>query len=661
MVIIIGVAFICLVAVFVHVRVQPFKGRSSAARNSQKTGGAPSRLDLNKKHGKPKHKFAAPPPFIIDKIKKQQKGKGWPNNPPAPWKKPPLLPGKNRNMPHVPPGRQPPPPPPPGAKPHVVPGKGPLPGKEAKDVGGNLKKPMDLDQPGKKKVDGKDFDEDDGLEQFEKDRQDMLKETGMEGRGKPGIGGKKKVGTLGEAEGIKRKQDKKFNKAMDGVGKKGDRPAEDKLSPLGRKESKKVGQNLGQGRVVGNTRQKPNGFKQPGSRQQGPEFNAQNGQGFPRQGQQNGRGQQNQLNHPNHGQQQNQWNQQQGQQRQGQQNQQRQGQQQDQLNQQVQQRLGQQGKQNRLNQQGQQRQGQQNQWNQQGQQRQGQQNQWNQQKQGQQNQLNQQGQQRQGQQNQWNQQGQQRQGLQNRLNQQGQQRPGQQNPLNQQRQGQQQQGQQVGGGQRSQLNRGQSSQMNRVNQGQQQSQWSRPNQGQQNQLNHQLNNQQPQGARSVMGDPVRQSKEGGGGLLGTGRKLASTGTGGAPYPYVKTRTPIGTPPSMKRTKRQEAVVQAFKHAWKAYTQYAWGKDEVNPISHTGSATLFNMGLTIVDSLDTLWIMGLREEYERARGWVSENLDIERNSNTVSVFECTIRILGGLLGIFHLTGDKMYLEKAVSSV
>jgi len=162
-----------------------------------------------------------------------------------------------------------------------------------------------------------------------------------------------------------------------------------------------------------------------------------------------------------------------------------------------------------------------------------------------------------------------------------------------------------------------------------------------------------------MGDPVRQTKEGGGGLLGTGRKLTSTGSSAVPYPYVKTRTPVGTPPSIKRTERQEAVVQAFKHAWKAYTQYAWGKDEVNPVSHTGSSTLFSMGLTIVDSLDTLWIMGLREEYQRARGWVAENLDIERKSNTVSLFECTIRILGGLLGIFHLTGDKMYLDKAVS--
>lgn len=147
--------------------------------------------------------------------------------------------------------------------------------------------------------------------------------------------------------------------------------------------------------------------------------------------------------------------------------------------------------------------------------------------------------------------------------------------------------------------------------------------------------------------------------MGRGRRLTSTGTAGTPNAYVKTKTPIGTPPSLKRTKRQEAVVTAFQHAWKAYSKYAWGKDELNPVSRTGARSLFGMGLTIVDSLDTLWIMGLRDEYQRARGWVAESLNIDGNTNTVSVFETTIRVLGGLLSAFHLTGDKMYLDKAVS--
>ena len=57
--------------------------------------------------------------------------------------------------------------------------------------------------------------------------------------------------------------------------------------------------------------------------------------------------------------------------------------------------------------------------------------------------------------------------------------------------------------------------------------------------------------------------------------------------------------------QQEAVVNAFKHAWAAYKKYAWGKDELMPLTK-GHSTWFNLGLTMVDSLDTMYIMGLKE-------------------------------------------------------
>ena len=56
--------------------------------------------------------------------------------------------------------------------------------------------------------------------------------------------------------------------------------------------------------------------------------------------------------------------------------------------------------------------------------------------------------------------------------------------------------------------------------------------------------------------------------------------------------------------QQEAVVDAFKHAWSAYKKYAWGRDELQPLTKSHS-TWFNLGLTIVDSLDTMYIMGLK--------------------------------------------------------
>lgn len=57
--------------------------------------------------------------------------------------------------------------------------------------------------------------------------------------------------------------------------------------------------------------------------------------------------------------------------------------------------------------------------------------------------------------------------------------------------------------------------------------------------------------------------------------------------------------------RQNAVVSAFKHSWKAYKEHAWGKDQLKPISKT-SHTWFDLGLTLIDSLDTMYIMGLTQ-------------------------------------------------------
>lgn len=57
--------------------------------------------------------------------------------------------------------------------------------------------------------------------------------------------------------------------------------------------------------------------------------------------------------------------------------------------------------------------------------------------------------------------------------------------------------------------------------------------------------------------------------------------------------------------RQQAVVAAAKHAWKAYKEFAWGHDNLKPISRIPS-DWFGLGLTIVDSLDTLYIMNMQE-------------------------------------------------------
>ncbi len=87
-------------------------------------------------------------------------------------------------------------------------------------------------------------------------------------------------------------------------------------------------------------------------------------------------------------------------------------------------------------------------------------------------------------------------------------------------------------------------------------------------------------------------------------------------------------------------------------EYAWGLDELLPLSKTHSEW-FDLGLTLVDSLDTLLIMGLREEFQEAREWVDAKLALNPDKD-VNLFETTIRVLGGLLAAFHLSaGDQVH--------
>ncbi|KAM7393225.1 hypothetical protein PAMA_008055 [Pampus argenteus] len=107
--------------------------------------------------------------------------------------------------------------------------------------------------------------------------------------------------------------------------------------------------------------------------------------------------------------------------------------------------------------------------------------------------------------------------------------------------------------------------------------------------------------------------------------------------------------------RLEAVRDAFRHAWKGYKGYAWGHDELKPISKS-FGEWFGLGLTLIDSLDTMWIMGLKEEFAEAKDWIEKELTFNKNMD-VNLFESTIRVLGGLLSTYHLTGDNLFLDKA----
>ncbi|KAJ3813362.1 glycoside hydrolase family 47 protein, partial [Lentinula aff. lateritia] len=111
--------------------------------------------------------------------------------------------------------------------------------------------------------------------------------------------------------------------------------------------------------------------------------------------------------------------------------------------------------------------------------------------------------------------------------------------------------------------------------------------------------------------------------------------------------------------KMEAIVAAFRHAWNAYVRDAMGCDEYHPISRTGEnlTSSGGIGYTIVDAIDTIYLMGLRSEYEVARRWIETELSFNHSYPEVSTFETTIRVLGGLLSAHYLTSDMLYLNHA----
>jgi len=99
----------------------------------------------------------------------------------------------------------------------------------------------------------------------------------------------------------------------------------------------------------------------------------------------------------------------------------------------------------------------------------------------------------------------------------------------------------------------------------------------------------------------------------------------------------------------------LRHAWKGYETHAFGQDEVRPLSG-GANNWIGLGLTILDSLDVLWLAGLREEFAKGVQWVHSSLRFDQRKK-VSFFETTIRCLGGLLAAYELCGDATLLAKA----
>ncbi|KAF1956144.1 seven-hairpin glycosidase [Byssothecium circinans] len=114
----------------------------------------------------------------------------------------------------------------------------------------------------------------------------------------------------------------------------------------------------------------------------------------------------------------------------------------------------------------------------------------------------------------------------------------------------------------------------------------------------------------------------------------------------------------KQEHRRQEVLRVTKKAWGAYKEHAWMKDALKPLSGEFVDQFSGWAATLVDSLDTLWMMGLRDEFYEAVAAVA-TIDFGKSTSyMVNTFETNIRYLGGLIAAYDLSGHEVLKKKAI---
>lgn len=69
----------------------------------------------------------------------------------------------------------------------------------------------------------------------------------------------------------------------------------------------------------------------------------------------------------------------------------------------------------------------------------------------------------------------------------------------------------------------------------------------------------------------------------------------------------------------------MKHAWEGYRKFAWGHDELRPVDKNGCTGLgkVSIALTMIDSLDTLMLMNMQEEFLEARDYIFDQVSFDQ--------------------------------------
>ena len=122
-------------------------------------------------------------------------------------------------------------------------------------------------------------------------------------------------------------------------------------------------------------------------------------------------------------------------------------------------------------------------------------------------------------------------------------------------------------------------------------------------------------------------------------------------------TPLATAQPLDKQRAAAQVKTEFLHAWAGYKKCAWGHDDLRPLTKTWHDWYAQpLLMTPVDALDTMILMGLKDEAAGTKQYIIQNLSFDKDIY-VQNFEVTIRLLGGLLSSYQLTGDKRLLALA----
>ncbi|KAH9839937.1 glycoside hydrolase [Rhodofomes roseus] len=131
----------------------------------------------------------------------------------------------------------------------------------------------------------------------------------------------------------------------------------------------------------------------------------------------------------------------------------------------------------------------------------------------------------------------------------------------------------------------------------------------------------------------------------------------------RTIRPVSTTPPHVWKQRAEAVKNAFRHAYNGYERHAKPHDELRPLTNGTKDNFNGWGVSLFDSLDTMIMMGLNDEFARALPVVSRatfetNAPVtNRHVGYAPFFETVIRYLGGLLSAYALSREPLLLQRA----